>query len=88
MYTALGLTSLNMVISDRKLRWAGWARETHGLVEAPSQVPHVVGRRTSLQRRVHSYRHNLTHELQLIGLNLGRRATAARRLAELGGRSS
>jgi hypothetical protein len=24
----------------------GWARETHGLVEAPSQVPHVVGRRT------------------------------------------
>jgi hypothetical protein len=45
MYTAIGLTSLDQVISHRKLRWAGHvSRETHGLVEAPTQViPHVVG---------------------------------------------
>jgi hypothetical protein len=42
MYTALGLTSLDQLISNRKLRPAlGCARETHGLVEAPSlRVPH------------------------------------------------
>jgi hypothetical protein len=45
-----------------------------GSVEAPSQVPHVVGRRASLQRRAHFYGHDLTHALQLIGFNLDRAA--------------
>jgi hypothetical protein len=47
MYTALGLTSLDLVISNRKLRWAGhvirmdWSRLP--CVKSESQVPHVVG---------------------------------------------
>jgi hypothetical protein len=46
------------------------------LVEAPLQIPHVVGRRTSLQRTpavthiATDTSHDLTRELQLIGFNL------------------
>jgi hypothetical protein len=78
--TTLGLRSLEHVISNRKLRWAGHVCETHGRglvqAEAPSQVPHVVGRRTSLQRTgiTYFYGHDLTRELQLIGFNLDRAA--------------
>jgi hypothetical protein len=67
----------------------GWARETHGLVKAPSQVPHVVGRRsTSLQRTgilLRALPHARAPADRLQNRQGGR---AARRLAELGGRSS
>jgi hypothetical protein len=46
-------------------------------VPSDSQVPHIVGRCTSLSRcrgRAHSYGHDLTRELQLIGSNTDRAA--------------
>jgi hypothetical protein len=56
----------------------------HGLLEAPSQVPHVLSRRTLLQRRTQSYRHDLTRELQLIGFNTDRAAVQLRVSLSLG----
>jgi hypothetical protein len=57
----------------------GWARETHGLVEAPSQVPHVVASWVHAPRcrvsaedgtLLRARPHAVTRELQLIGFNL------------------
>jgi hypothetical protein len=73
MYTALGLTSLDLVISNRKLRWAGHVRRMDcsrllrkfltSWVDAPRR-----------RGRAHSCGHDLTRELQLIGFNTGRAA--------------
>jgi hypothetical protein len=83
MYTALALTSVDQVIFNRKLRWAGHVRR----MDWSSQVPHVVGRRTSLQRtgtllRARSHARAPADRLQ--HRQGDRAARAARRLAELG----
>jgi hypothetical protein len=73
MYTALGLTSLDLVISNRKLRWAGhvrrmdWSRLPRKFLTSWVDAPRCRG-------RAHSYRHDLTRELQLIGFNTDRAA--------------
>jgi hypothetical protein len=73
MYTALGLTSLDLVISNRKLRWAGhvrrmdWSRLPRKFLTSWVDAPRCRG-------RAHSYGHDLTRELQLIGFNTARAA--------------
>jgi hypothetical protein len=73
MYTALGLTSLDLVISNRKLRWAGhvrrkdWSRPPRKFLTLWVDAPRCRG-------RAHSYGHDLTRELQLIGFNTDRAA--------------
>jgi hypothetical protein len=73
MYTALGLTSLDQVISNRKLRWAGhvrridWSKLRRKFLTSWVDAPRCRG-------RAHSYGHDLTRELQLIGFNLHRTA--------------
>jgi hypothetical protein len=73
MYTALGLTSLDLVISNRKLRWAGhvrrmdWSRLPRKFLTSWVDAPRCRG-------RAHSYGHDLTRELQLIGFNTDRAA--------------
>jgi hypothetical protein len=74
MYTALGLTSLDLVISNRKLRWAGhvrrmdwWSRLPRKFFTSSVDAPRCRG-------RAHSYEHDLTRELQLIGFNTDRAA--------------
>jgi hypothetical protein len=73
MYTALGLTSLDQVISSRKLRRAGhvrlidWSRLLRKFLTSWVDAPHCRG-------RAHSYLHDLTRELQLIGFNTDRAA--------------
>jgi hypothetical protein len=68
MYTALGLTSLDQVISNRKLRWAGHVRRMdrsrlpRKFLTSWVDAPRCRG-------RAHSYGHDLTRELQLIGFN-------------------
>jgi hypothetical protein len=62
MYTALGLTSLDLIISNRKLRWAGhvrrmdWSRLPRKFLTSWVDVPRCRG-------RAHSYGHDLTREL-------------------------
>jgi hypothetical protein len=78
MYTTLCLTSLDQVISNRKLRWAGHVRSMDW------QVPHDVGQRTSLQRtgtllRARPHARALADRLQH-----RQGCRGARRLAELG----
>jgi hypothetical protein len=86
MYTALGLMSLDLVISNPKLRWAGhvrrvdWSRRPRTFLTSGVEAYRCRG-------RAHSYGHDLARELQLIGLNR-QGGRAVRRLAELGGRSS
>jgi hypothetical protein len=63
----------------------GWARETHGLVEAPSQAPHVVGRRTSLQKTSTLLRARPHTRAPADRLQHRQGGRAAQRLAELGG---
>jgi hypothetical protein len=85
MYTALGLTSLDQVISNWKLRWARHVRHMAGLVEAPSQVPHAVGRRTSLQRTASTLLQARPHaRAPADRLQPPQGGRAAWRLAELG----
>jgi hypothetical protein len=73
MYAALGLTSLDQVISNRKLRWAwhvrrmDWSRLPHKFLTSWVDAPRCRG-------RAHSYGHDLTHELQRVGFNLDRAA--------------
>jgi hypothetical protein len=73
MYTALGLTSLNQVISNRKMRWAGhvrrmdWSRLPRKFITSWVNAPRCRG-------RAHSYGHILTRKLQLGGFNLDRMA--------------
>jgi hypothetical protein len=75
MYTALGLTSLDQVISNRKLRLAwhvrlrrmDWSRLPLKFLTSWVDAPRCRG-------RTHSYGHDLTRELQLIGFNLDRAA--------------
>jgi hypothetical protein len=73
MYNALGLTSLDQVISNRKLRWAGlvrrmdWSRPPRRFLTSWVDAPRCRG-------RAHSYGHDLTRELQLIGFNTDRAA--------------
>jgi hypothetical protein len=73
MYTALGLTSLDQVISNRKLRWVGhvrrmdWSRLPRKFLTSWVDAPRCRG-------RAHSYRHDLTRELQLIGFHTDRAA--------------
>ena len=72
-YTALGLTSLDQIISNRKLRWAGhvrrmdWSRLPRKFLTSWVDAPRSRG-------RAHSYGHDLTHELEQIGFNLDRAA--------------
>jgi hypothetical protein len=62
-YTALGLMSLDQVISNRKLRWAGHVRRTdwsslpRKFLTSWVDAPRCRG-------RAHSYGHDLTRELQ------------------------
>jgi hypothetical protein len=71
MYTALCLTSLDQVISNRKLRWAGhvrcmdWSRLHRKFLTSWVDAPRCRG-------RAHSDGLYLTHELQLNGFNLNR----------------
>jgi hypothetical protein len=73
MYTALGLTSLDLVISNRKLRWAehvrrlDWSRLPRKFLTSWVDAPRCRG-------RAHPYGHDLTRELQLIGFNTDRAA--------------
>jgi hypothetical protein len=72
-YTALGLTNLHLVISNRKLRWVGhvkrmdWSRLPRKFLTSWVDAPRCKG-------RAHSYGHDLTRELQLIGFNTYRAA--------------
>jgi hypothetical protein len=72
MYSALGLTSLDLVIFNRKLRWAGhvrrmdWSRLPRKFLASWVDAPRCRG-------RAHSYGHDLTRE-QLIGFNTDRAA--------------
>jgi hypothetical protein len=72
-YTALGLTSLDMVICNRKLHWAGhvrrmdWSRLPRKFLTSWVDAPCCRG-------QAHSYGHDLTRELQLIGFNTDRAA--------------
>jgi hypothetical protein len=72
MYIGLGLTSLDQVISNRKLRWAGhvrmdWSKLPRKILTSWVDAPRC-------RRRAHSYGHDLTRELQLIGFNTDRAA--------------
>jgi hypothetical protein len=73
MYTALGLTSLDLDISNRKLRWAGhvrcmdWSRLPRKFLTSWVDAPRCRG-------RARSYGHDLARELQLIGFNTDRAA--------------
>jgi hypothetical protein len=73
MYAALGLTSLDQVISIQKLRWAGhvrrmhWTRLPRKFLTSCVDAPRGRG-------RTHSYGHDLSRELQLIGFNMDRAA--------------
>jgi hypothetical protein len=73
MYTVLGLTSLDQVISNWKLRWAGhvrrmdWSRLPRKFLTSWVDAPRCGG-------RAHFYGHDLTRELQLIGFNTDRAA--------------
>jgi hypothetical protein len=73
MYTALGLTSLDLGISNRKLRWAGhvrrmdWSRLPRKFLTSWVYTPPCRG-------WAQSYGHDLTRELQLIGFNTDRAA--------------
>jgi hypothetical protein len=73
MYTALCLTSLSQVISNRKLRWAGhmrrmdWSRLPRKFRTSWVGAPRWRG-------RAHYYGHDLTRELQMIGFNTDRAA--------------
>ena len=74
LYSALGLTSIDKYISNRKLRWAGhvmrmdMSRLPRKFMTAWVDVPRERG------RPVHSYGHDLARELNSIGFNLDRRA--------------
>jgi hypothetical protein len=78
MYTALGLTdaSLDQVISNRKLRRAGhvrrkdWSRLPRKFLTSWVDAPRFRG-------RAHSYGHDPTRQLQLIGFNLNRECSSA-----------
>jgi hypothetical protein len=73
MYTALGLTSLDQVISHRKLCWAGqvrradWSRLPRKILTSWVDAPRHIG-------RAHSCGHDLARERQLIGFNTDRAA--------------
>jgi hypothetical protein len=73
MYAALGLTSLDQVISNRKLCWAGhvrrmdWIRLPRKFLASWMDAPRGRG-------QTHSYGHDLSRELQLIGFNMDRAA--------------
>jgi hypothetical protein len=77
MYTALGLTSLDLVISNRKLRWAGhvtrmdWSRLLRKFLTSRVDTPRCRGRARGTLLLAG---HDLTRELQLIGFNLDRAA--------------
>jgi hypothetical protein len=76
MYTALGLTSLDQVISNRKLRWAGHVRRIDWS-RLPRKFPTSWVDAPRCRGRAHSYGHDLSHltrELQLIGFNTDRAA--------------
>jgi hypothetical protein len=82
MYTALGLTSLDQVISIRNMRCAGHVRrmDWSGSLASSSHC----GLMHLAAEDGHSFGRDLTRELQLIGFSL-QGGRAARRLAELGG---
>jgi hypothetical protein len=75
IYTALGLTSLDQAISNRKLRWAGHVRRMDW-----SRLPRKLTSWVDAPRcrgRAHCYGHGLMRELQLIGFNTDRVAVHA-----------
>jgi hypothetical protein len=75
MYTALGLTSLDQVISNRKLRWAGHVRRMDWLsLRLPRKFLTSWVDAPRCRGRAHSSGHDLTRELQLIGFNTDRAA--------------
>jgi hypothetical protein len=73
MYTAIGLTSLDLVICNWKLRWAGHVRRMDWL-RLPRKFLTSWVDASRCRGRTHSYGHDLTRELQLIGFNTDRAA--------------